>query len=72
MSISEQEGNFKSYEVKITATKDDFSDASFDVTIDVNSINTDNEMRDKHLKSGDFFDAEKYPTITFKSTLSRK
>lgn len=72
MSISEQEGNFKSYEVKITTTKDDFSDASFDVTIDVNSINTENEMRDKHLKSADFFDAEKYPTITFKSTSFKK
>lgn len=72
MSISESEGNFKSYDVKINATKADFSDAKFEVSIDVNSINTDNEMRDKHLKSADFFDVEKYPTITFKSTSIKK
>lgn len=72
MTISEQEGNFKDYDVKITTTKDDFSDASFEVTINVNSINTENEMRDKHLKSPDFFDAEKFATITFKSTSFKK
>jgi polyisoprenoid-binding protein YceI len=72
MTVSEQEGNFKSYDVKITTTKDDFSDASFDVTIDVASINTENEMRDKHLKSADFFNVEKNPTITFKSTSFKK
>lgn len=72
MSVSEQEGNFKDYDVKITTTKDDFSDASFDVTIQVASINTENEMRDKHLKGADFFDAEKFATITFKSTSFKK
>jgi len=72
MTLSENEGSFKSYEVKINAAKADFSDATFDVSIDVNSINTDNEMRDKHLKSADFFDVEKYPTITFKSTSLKK
>ncbi|MBW8687810.1 YceI family protein [Chitinophaga rhizophila] len=72
MTLSENEGNFKSYDAKIKATKPDFSDATFEVSIDVNSINTDNEMRDKHLKSADFFDAEKYPTITFKSTSFKK
>jgi polyisoprenoid-binding protein YceI len=72
MTLSESEGNFKSYDAKIKATKADFSDATFEVSIDVNSLNTDNEMRDKHLKSADFFDAEKYPTITFKSTSFKK
>jgi polyisoprenoid-binding protein YceI len=72
MSISEQEGLFSSFDAKITSSKDDFSDATFEVTIDVNSINTNNEMRDKHLKSADFFDAEKYPNITFKSTSIKK
>jgi polyisoprenoid-binding protein YceI len=72
LTISESEGSFKSYEAKITSSKPDFSDATFDVSIDVNSINSDNEMRDKHLTGADFFDAEKYPTITFKSTSVKK
>jgi len=72
LGISESEGNFKSYEAKITATKADFSDAVIEVTADVNSINTDNEMRDKHVKSPDFFDAEKFGTLTFKSTSIKK
>ncbi len=70
--ISEVEGQFKTFSGNITAAKEDFSDAKIDFKIDVNSINTDNEGRDKHLKSDDFFNAEKYPTITFKSTSLKK
>lgn len=44
------------------------SDSHVTVTIDVNSVTTRQEARDNHLRSADFFDAEKYPTITFKST----
>ena len=53
-----------------TATIDEATPASskVDLTIDVTSIDTGNADRDGHLKSPDFFDAEKYPTITFKST----
>ncbi|WP_114791569.1 YceI family protein [Niabella yanshanensis] len=40
----------------------------FDVTVDVNTINTDNKRRDEHLKKDDFFDVEKYPTIGIKTT----
>jgi polyisoprenoid-binding protein YceI len=65
--VSDVEGWFKSFDATITTTKDDFSDAVAVMTADVSSINTDNEARDKHLKSPDFFDAEKYPTVTFKS-----
>ncbi len=43
-----------------------------DVSIDATSINTENEMRDKHLRSGDFFETDKYPTIVFKSTKVKK
>jgi polyisoprenoid-binding protein YceI len=48
--------------------KDDFSDARINFTVDVSSIDTDNEKRDNHLKGDDFFNAEKYPTMKFEST----
>lgn len=46
---------------------DSFSDAVVSFTADVSSITTNNEQRDGHLKSADFFEVEKYPNITFKS-----
>lgn len=67
MMISDVDGNFKNFDAKITSAKDDFSDAAVEFTADVNSINTDNERRDGHLKGADFFDAAKFGTITFKS-----
>jgi polyisoprenoid-binding protein YceI len=70
--ISEVDGNFKTFDAKLTAAKPDLSDAVFELTADVNSINTDNDRRDGHLKGADFFDAAKYPTLTFKSTSVKK
>ena len=70
--ISEVEGSFKVYDGSIATTKDDFSDAVIDFSIDVNSINTDNSMRDGHLKSDDFFNSEKYPKMIFKGTSFKK
>ena len=72
LSINEIDGDFKTFEGKITTSKPDFADATIEFTADVNSINTDVEARDKHLKSADFFDAEKNPTLTFKSTSFKK
>jgi polyisoprenoid-binding protein YceI len=66
--LSEVDGYFKKFDGKITSTKDDLSDAVFEITIESASINTDLEMRDNHLKSEDMFDAIKFPNITFKST----
>lgn len=66
--ISEVDGSFGSFDATLNASKDDFSDAVVELTADVSTVNTNNEGRDKHLRSADFFDAEKYPTITFKST----
>ena len=66
--ISEVDGNFKAYTAKITATKADFSDAVFEFSAETASFNTDNDYRDKDLKSPNFFDVEKYPAMTFKST----
>jgi polyisoprenoid-binding protein YceI len=65
--ISEVEGSFKIFDGNVENSKDDFSDAKINFTIDVNSVNTDNENRDKHLKSDDFFNAEKYPSMKFES-----
>ena len=65
--ISETEGRFTKYEGTVRADEPDFSDAKINITIDVNSIDTDEEKRDEHLKSADFFDVAKYPSITFKS-----
>jgi polyisoprenoid-binding protein YceI len=68
MVVSEAEGTFKMWDGTVEHGKDDFSDAKINFMVDVNSINTDNERRDGHLKSDDFFNAEKYPTIKFEST----
>jgi polyisoprenoid-binding protein YceI len=66
--ISEVEGSFKTFTGSMTSTKPDFTGSTVDFSVDVNSINTDNEMRDNHLKSDDFFNVEKFPKMTFKST----
>lgn len=70
--ISEVTGQFKSFDASIESSKEDFSDAKIEFSADVNSINTDNEGRDKHLKSDDFFNAEKFPKITFVGKLFKK
>lgn len=68
LMISEVDGNFKSYEASITSSKDDFSDAVFQISADVDSINTGHKGRDKDLRSEGYFDAAKFPKWTFKST----
>lgn len=64
--ISEVTGTFKEFSSNVLSDKADFSDAKVDFSIKVNSINTDNQMRDDHLKSDDFFNANKYSEINFK------
>ena len=71
MAISEVEGNFKDFDATVNAKSDDFSGSDVTFTAKVASVDTDNEKRDGHLKSPDFFDAEKYPEITFKGTLEK-
>ncbi|MFE3871130.1 YceI family protein [Flavobacterium sp. ZS1P70] len=70
--ISDIAGLFKIFEIDATATKADFSDASFELSTEVASINTEVEMRDNHIRSAEFFDVEKYPKMTFKSTSIKK
>jgi polyisoprenoid-binding protein YceI len=69
LMVSETEGKFKVYDGKVSSKSEtDFTDANIEFTADAASVNTEDEKRDAHLKSADFFDAEKYPKLTFKAT----
>lgn len=72
LGIADVPGHFDSYDVTVKAANADFSDAVIELTVQTNSINTRVEPRDNHLKSADFFDVEKFPTMTFKSTSIEK
>ncbi len=72
MTISQLDGQFMDFEGKIVSTTDDFNGSEVEFTAKTASINTDNEGRDKHLKSDDFFNAEKYSEIMFKGKLNKK
>jgi polyisoprenoid-binding protein YceI len=67
MMISNVRGQFQKFGGTIEFDEQQPANTTVDVKIDAASINTKEEKRDGHLKSADFFDAEKYPTITFKS-----
>ncbi|MFN3453780.1 MAG: YceI family protein [Pseudobdellovibrio sp.] len=64
--ISTVEGRFTKFDGDFEIAKK-FTDSKVTANIDINSIDTANADRDKHLKSADFFDVEKYPKMTFKS-----
>ena len=68
MVISEVSGTFAAFDVQIEAENDDLTGGSLTAIIKTASINTGIDRRDNHLRSDDFFNAEKYPEITFKST----
>lgn len=66
-------GKFNKFEGSVSTKDDDLTKAEISFSADTNSINTNNEMRDGHLKSPDFFDTAKFPTMTFKSSsISKK
>lgn len=67
MMISTVTGHFTDFDATVETENDDFSNADFNFTAKTASINTSNKDRDAHLKSDDFFNAEKYPEMTFKS-----
>lgn len=65
LMISTVTGTFKSFEGTVNAEALDFSDASVEFSADINSIDTNSEQRDGHLKSADFFNAEEFPKLSF-------
>jgi polyisoprenoid-binding protein YceI len=66
--ISIVNGKFLEYTGNLTTDGEALKDAKFDFTVKIESINTNVDDRDNHLRSADFFDAKKYPEMTFKST----
>ena len=72
LMISSVKGEFKAFDAEIKSDNDDFSNAKVTATIETDSIFTNNTDRDNHLRSADFFDAEKYPQITFEGTSFEK
>jgi polyisoprenoid-binding protein YceI len=72
MIISHAKGAFNDYKITAETNGLDFEDAKIELEIDVKSINTNMADRDNHLRSVDFFDVEKYPTIKFISKSMQK
>ena len=70
--ISTVTGTFKVFDGSLETENEDFSDAEINFSLDVNSLDTNQADRDAHLRSADFFEAEKYPKITFQSTFFEK
>lgn len=72
MVVAETSGAFKDFDAKVTSTSEDFNGADVEFTAKTASIDTDNERRDGHLKSDDFFSAEKFPDIKFVGKLVKE
>lgn len=68
MMIANVSGQFKSFSSSVHVDNDDFNTAKIEFTIEASSIDTANEQRDQHLRSGDFFDVENHPKIEFLSS----
>lgn len=66
LMITNVTGYFKNYDITVETEDENFKSVKkVEFSADINSIDTNNDQRDTHLKSGDFFDAEKYPRLTF-------
>lgn len=72
LMITTVTGSLKSFSAALTSVDDEFTDATISFSGNISSLDTGNTDRDNHLKSGDFFDAEKFPTLDFKSTSMQK
>jgi len=71
MMVSKVRGHFTKFEGRIV-TAEDPAESSVTATIDLASIDTSNQQRDDHIRSADFFEVEKYPTMTYTSTGVRR
>lgn len=72
LMISTVSGQFSQFKATVETVDDDFTNAKIHFEAAVDSISTNNEQRDAHLKNGDFFDVEKYPAIFFDSERMEK
>lgn len=72
LMITNVKGEFRKFSGTIETDKSDFSDAEVKVTIDARTISTNDDSRDGHLKSADFFDVENYPELTFEGSTFKK
>lgn len=70
--VSKVPGKFNKFSGTIKVDRENLANSSAEATIDVGSIDTDNQKRDDHLRTPDFFDAAKYPTMKFQSTSWKK
>lgn len=68
LMITNVTGSFQQFDATMESNEDDFSDATISFEADVNSISTNNEQRDGHLKGADFFAADEFPKLQFSST----
>lgn len=68
MKVNTVEGTFTGMKGTVKFNSSDLSNSNFDVCIDAASVDTKNKKRDDHLRTEDFFDVEKHPTICFKSS----
>ena len=72
LMISHVPGSFRNFDVEVQTENDDFSAGEIRATADITSISTSNEQRDQHLRASDFFEAEKYPQLSFQSSRIEK
>ncbi|MEN2415500.1 YceI family protein [Flavobacterium mesophilum] len=72
MMFTNVSGKFGTYDASAITEGESFDNADFSFSADIASIDTANADRDGHLRSGDFFDAENHPKLTFKSSAFKK
>lgn len=72
LMISKVTGQFRKFDATVQTEGDDLATAKINFTAEIDSISTNNEQRDAHLKNGDFFDAENHPQLRFESSKLEK
>lgn len=72
LMITNVSGSFRNFEARVETIEEDFSSAKIELSASMDSITTNNEQRDAHLRSSDFFETDKYPELSFRSTKLEK